>query len=173
MTDRPDFERIGQIIDAATVDESELADVVSAAGNSLDNLRLLVNHFASAAHWRVLGYIALAMSRIAWQRGAADDRLAAVLSDFMATARTTYHPGTLISTLNALQGLVVNWSPARQHKLLHNLSEFVLACLNHPDLSVRSNAVAVLCQLWEAGLLTKCSLTTGQVDLPVGWLTWR
>ena len=71
----------------------------------------------------------------------------------MATVRTRYHPGTLVSTLNALQGLSVNEAFDRQHGPLHHLGEFLQACLNHPDAGVRTNAVDVLCHLWDDGVL--------------------
>ena len=80
MIDRPDFEKIDRIVGAATVEESKLADAVTSAGEDTDGLSLLVNHYGPTADWRVLGYIALALSRVAWQRGTGDERLPSVLS---------------------------------------------------------------------------------------------
>lgn len=153
MIDGPDFERIDRVAGAATVEESQLADVVTSAGEDTNGLRLLVNHYGRSANWRILGYIALALSRVAWQRGSGDERFVSVLSDFMATVRTRYHPGTLVSTLNALQGLYVNNAFDPEHGPLNHLGEFLQACLNHPDVSVRTNAVEVLCHLWDGGVL--------------------
>lgn len=153
MIDQPDFERIDRIAGAPTVEESKLAVAVTAAGEDTNGLSLLVNHYGPSTEWRVLGYIALALSRVAWQQGTGDGRFASVLSEFMATVRTRYHPGTLISTLNALQGLSLNEAFDPHHGRLHHLGQFFEACLNHPDVGVRTTAVEVLCHLWDGGVL--------------------
>lgn len=153
VTDRPDFETIDRIAGAATVEESKLAEAVTSAGEDTNGLHLLVNHYGPSADWRVLGYIALALSRLAWQRGTGDERFPSVLSDFMATVRTRYHPGTLISTLNALHGLCVTETIELQHGPRRRIGEFLLRCLNHPDSGVRTSAVEVLCHLWDGGVL--------------------
>lgn len=144
----PELEAIDLVAGAASVDESKLAEAIIAVGSDALGLRRLTEKYGPAADWRILGYIALAFSRVAWQRTTGREQLSTVLFDFMATVRTRYHPGTLISTLNALHGLSATDAIGAPDPLPRHLGGFLLTCLNHPDATVRTNAVDVMCHLW-------------------------
>ncbi len=151
----PRLAEIDEILAKRFLDESRLAELVISIGSEPDGPHLLVRRYGPKKDVRVLGYVALALSRSAWS-AAPSDNLHAVLDDLVGAVRGTSHQGTIVSTLNALQAFntrdSLEPSEPRQQELL---SAFLVECVNDSDIIVRSAALDLLVHLWEDGTLTR------------------
>lgn len=146
---------LAELLASGVEDESRLADLVISIGADTDGLRNLLERYGRTHDERVLGYVALALSRSAWRAKPEDsEALKSIVLDLAVAVSGMLHSGTLISIVNSVQGLHASgFLHSVGSDAVARLAALFAQCIESADSSVQVAALDVLGHLWSDGAL--------------------
>lgn len=149
MSDDSRFEQLAALASERTPDEIQLHDLAMSIGAHHQGLRELVERFGDSANPVLVRYVAVPLARAPWDWRVPAAELNGIVLDFIALAGQTDDGPTLGGCLTALHGLsAVGLLAARSDRDKSVLGDFMLHCLGHADLNVRSGCLQLMSHLY-------------------------
>jgi hypothetical protein len=135
-------------------DGARIYDLMAAIGEDLGGLSLLVARHGSSDSPIVRTYVAMALSRAAWESEQTEPALCDLVYSFIEMAGHRDDAGMLSTICNALKGLHAHDQPTvtATHRR-QELGEFLLHCLGQGDFMVISACVDLVGDFWCNGEL--------------------